>query len=69
MLVLVWLNLGFGQQTLVHVRLCLLRADSFGVVHVLGVILSVCVSKLQEISPTLVLILGALFKNKKVETK
>jgi len=35
-LVLVWLNLGFGQQTLVHVRLRLLRADSFGVVHVLG---------------------------------
>jgi hypothetical protein len=67
--VLVWPNLRFRQPMLAPIRLGLLHACSFGVVHVLWVISSVCTLKLQEITPTLVLVRGALFKNKKVETK
>ena len=46
------------------VCLGLLLAGSFGVVHVLGVISSVCVLKLREISPTLMLIPSAYLKIK-----
>ena len=50
---------------LAPVRLGLLRVGSFRVVHVLGVISSVCASKLREISPTLVLVPGAYSKMKR----
>ena len=51
------------------VRLGLLCANSFGVVHVVWVISSVCVSKFREIFPVIVVVPGALFKNNKnVET-
>jgi hypothetical protein len=53
-----------GQTLLAPVRLGLLRAGLFGVVHVLGVISSVCASKLREISPTLMLVPSAYLKTK-----
>ena len=46
------------------IRLGLLLASLFGVVNVLGVISSVCASKLREISPTLMLVPGAYLKTK-----
>ena len=56
--------LSVGQTLLALVRLCLLCAGSFGVVHVLGVISSVCPSKLREIFPILMLVPGAYLKTK-----
>ena len=46
------------------VRLGLLHAGSFGVVYVLRVISSVYALKLQEISPTLILVPSAYLKTK-----
>ena len=60
-----WPNLGFRRSMLAPVRLGLLCASSFGVVHVVWVISSVCVSKFREIFPVLVLVPGALLKNNK----
>ena len=53
-----------GQTLLAPIRLVLLHAGSFGVVHVLWEISSVCASKFREISPTLVLIPGDYSKTK-----
>ena len=47
------------------VRLGLLHAGSFGVVHVLWEISSVYAWKFREISPTLVLVPGAYSKTKR----
>ena len=49
------------------VRLNFFCVGSFGVVHVLGVFLSVYALELREISPTLVLVPGAYSKNKNIE--
>ena len=53
-----------GQTLLAPVHLGILRAGSFGVVHVLWVISSVYAWNFREISPTLVLVLGAYSKTK-----
>ena len=53
---------------LVPVHLGLLHVGSFGVAHVVWEISSRCALKFREISPTIVLVPGALFKNKNVET-
>ena len=50
------------QTLLAPVRLGLLRAGSFGVVHVLWEISSVYAWKFREISPSLVLVPGAYSK-------
>ena len=47
---------------LAPVRLGIFLAGSFDVLHVLGVISSVYASKLQGISPTLMLVSSAIFK-------